>query len=592
MQPGFHFRRIPILRSSSFAVLLLAALLQFSTLHAQSFTPSTSAVTITSVVGGGGWGAVNLHNNTHSNVQLYLSLVGTDASAFSLSEHLVYLGGGPNDSIVDRGVRIDFSPIAYKVHHALLIATDSNGTQDTIQLTGNGIGAGLYIYVRGQNDSVPVGQRECNDIVIVNGDAKIPVTITSISLGSTNVDYWTTHFITLDSSKVSLPVTINPKDSIKLTWCFAPTSNGFYWADSLIVHFTSIVGIAQKEATFLAGRSNYALAPDSECVLIDRTALDTIDFGTISPGTATSKLITYTNPSSAEIIIDSFSISGADAAHFSVDGDLGLPHYIYYRDSSVHATGWFRTSISDNYRDFQATATIYTTVYGTAITTCNRTFVLRGHTSYIAPPDTTKFDLAPDSTESATITDSVVGCKAFEVRNNTASSIRIDTIYMKSGAHMRVYLMDTLPDTIPPGGVRHGYICVLDSSQSTFNDTLVIVTEHAIVAMQYPVHWQRQVHLGVHIAASVTAPTLSVYPNPSSGAVSIAYTGMHDAKLEILDVLGRTVQTLHSSGSAMNWNGHLASGELAAKGAYIARVTGINDRGQLVTQSGRIVIVR
>lgn len=542
---------------------------------------------MTAVVGSGSYAELDFTNHTHAVEQIYLTIEGADANAFGVADRMVYLGSGNAlDSIATRGIAVNFSPISYKIHHAILIATDSNGTKDTVALTGNGIGAGIYAYIGGQNDSVPVGKSECNDVVIMNADAKIPITITSLSLGTTDADDWTTKYITIDYSNITLPVTVNPKDSIKFRWCFTPLVKRFFYADSLIVKFTSITGIDQTSPVYLYGRSERATAPDSECVHIIGSSRDTLQFQTVSAGSTTGADVTFVNPTTAECYIDSLSITGPDAAHFKFYPNVTLPYAIYRQGDSVRIQANFLTNGSDGNRTFEATATVYTTLHDGSITSCDRSFALIGITRYVAPPDTVKLDLAPDSTEVADITDSTVGCKLIEIDNNTANPIRIDTLFMKSGAHLSARLYRTYPDTVTADGSTFAYICQLDSSQSSYDDTLVIVTEHALIANEYAIHWHAKALQAVSFAASTQALMLSANPNPSSGSMKFSFGGVHDATIQIMDLLGRVIAESRGVNSEFEWKGG------AAKGVYIARVTGLNAQRQAVTLSSRVVIVR
>ena len=82
---------------------------------------------------------------------------------------------------------------------------------------------------------------------------------------------------------------------------------------------------------------------------------------------------------------------------------------------------------------------------------------------------------------------------------------------------------------------------------------------------------------------------MSVYPNPSSGDVTIAYTleEMGEIKLEVLNQLGQHVRTLghdwtNSGAHTVSWDGSNSYQQPVANGLYIVRL--ITGNGQSLMQ--------
>ena len=82
-----------------------------------------------------------------------------------------------------------------------------------------------------------------------------------------------------------------------------------------------------------------------------------------------------------------------------------------------------------------------------------------------------------------------------------------------------------------------------------------------------------------------------LYPNPSSGSVTIEASDATVAKVEIFDEEGKLINTLQGSTVGV-WDGTASNGQPAANGTYIFRVTAKDKNGLLFTPAVKWEIVR
>jgi hypothetical protein len=79
--------------------------------------------------------------------------------------------------------------------------------------------------------------------------------------------------------------------------------------------------------------------------------------------------------------------------------------------------------------------------------------------------------------------------------------------------------------------------------------------------------------------ANTTLSALEVYPNPTSGEVTIGFEvhGEGEVNVEVLDLRGAVVRVVHrgklpAGAQRLRWDGHDAKGQPVASGNYLCRV--------------------
>ena len=97
-------------------------------------------------------------------------------------------------------------------------------------------------------------------------------------------------------------------------------------------------------------------------------------------------------------------------------------------------------------------------------------------------------------------------------------------------------------------------------------------------------------------AASVAAENavpmnVIILPNPTADRVEIRVDQARSANVEVFDLLGNVLQTMHGM-SILNWDGRDAAGAQLPSGVYIVRVTGTDVNGAGFRESRQLVIDR
>ena len=156
---------------------------------------------------------------------------------------------------------------------------------------------------------------------------------------------------------------------------------------------------------------------------------------------------------------------------------------------------------------------------------------------------------------------------------------------------MRMTLLtpdSSIPFILHNGASMKILLQLVDSTSNAHDDTLIITSEHALTSTMYHIHIGKTAGVSIAQIANVS---LTVNPNPSHGNVTVGITGMRNANVQVLDILGRVVAEATNVGSTWSWNG-MTGAQSAQNGTYILRAAGIGMNGKTMTESARFVISR
>jgi hypothetical protein len=76
---------------------------------------------------------------------------------------------------------------------------------------------------------------------------------------------------------------------------------------------------------------------------------------------------------------------------------------------------------------------------------------------------------------------------------------------------------------------------------------------------------------------------VSIYPNPSHGEITVALPGIHNAEIEVFDILGRVVAK-ETASEKWTWNSNKVAG------TFMLHVRGVNAAGESFQTYDRFII--
>src|SRR5204862_149012 len=127
----------------------------------------------------------------------------------------------------------------------------------------------------------------------------------------------------------------------------------------------------------------------------------------------------------------------------------------------------------------------------------------------------------------------------------------------------------------------------------TYPLDLLINFSNTLQSQKYTilVHYIFPSHAYVRMPLNASSINFTLNPNPATGEVVISLSSNINSTTEIYDLLGSLVFQKVVRGSWL-WNRESSSGELVASGEYIVRVLQTNEKGELVTASKRLMLLR
>jgi hypothetical protein len=223
----------------------------------------------------------------------------------------------------------------------------------------------------------------------------------------------------------------------------------------------------------------------------------------------------------------------------------------------------------------------------TAFTYCNEiTFTLPGIS---IPPtaDSISTALAAGSTDVlAMVSDNSVTTQTFHFSNTGMTNLKItgvDLLNKKSFAITDIQPSNTLPFILTPGQSMSVTISMTTTNNGVYYDEVIITAEQGIISMDFQLQGLRKDGtLGV-ANTSMQLQHSTIYPNPSHGGITVDISGIHNAKIEVLDLLGRVVTSATASDKWI-WDANVPAG------TYTVHLSGTDQSGKTFQSYDRFIV--
>jgi len=442
--------------------------------------------------------------------------------------------------------------------------------------------------------TLSIGQTECHTIFLQNTSTS-PYVINSVrSTYSQNKDFTVKPIPTL-------PTILLPGEIVSICdLCFSPVSQPPDTSSSSDFQLVINYAIGSNTGAFYASCNGFH-QPDT--LLRKPCATFSVDgdlFGPIIMDGDVSRTVTITSNRYDTLWVGNyFVISGADSNSFSFSG-ITFPYKLSPREVKTFTVTFSPRSNTKTvkYRDVAQLDLI--TVTQPPIDSNGYPIYYRGQcSSYnftlagVAIPPTdpnTPTDLTAGSTDVlAMISDNSVTSETFNFKNTGSTNLKITGVSLKNGksfAITNIAPSNTLPFTLAPDASMAVTVSMTTVNNGVYYDEVIITAEQGFISMNFELQGLRKdgVPAAVH-STPVASQHISIYPNPTQGDIQVAIPGIRDAKIEVLDVLGKVIATATAS-EMWNWK----SSEPA--GTYVVHVSGTDGSGKSFQSYDRFIIAK
>jgi Secretion system C-terminal sorting domain len=391
-------------------------------------------------------------------------------------------------------------------------------------------------------------------------------------------------------NSVSLPITIGSHDTTFWTFCFNAPNDTTLYIDTFTVqyhdaysHTRSVTRIVEAKAT--------------DPYIVTCYTLYASTFAVTNVGDTSYVHLYIRNGLPDAATLTGVHISGSGDGAFRVDS-ASFPTTIASDtyDSILLMFIPNRTSGTDN-DSYSATLTASFTTSDTA--ECHEATVSLSGSMPQACSDTATVNVDTTGTDDVDLAGDSVTYYAhrIDVINNSNATIIVTAVsWLDSSSHFLIsQVVPELPDTLAPGAGMGVIVHFYGDSGQTFYDTLALTIQNGRTwygGKPTPLSAPGMMYINVKgtstaATASVTtsavpnASNLLLYPNPSSGMVTMQLDGATNAAFEVMDILGNVIAS-HVGMGTWQWDA-TASG--LSNGTYFIRASS----GELVATK-RLVI--
>ncbi|MDP4200561.1 MAG: choice-of-anchor D domain-containing protein [Bacteroidota bacterium] len=540
---------------------------------------------------------VSIKNNTTGAVTISNLTITGDSNDFRLT------GSGSLQVAADSSasVTVCYTPTTASGEQHATLTFQFAGVTDTtlkgterVELNGSvegrlDLGDSIF-FLTTQNiefNNVLVGTTDCQAVRISNPTASV-VTIDSAAITGSSASSFTV------SGASMLQVAAHSTAFVNV--CFSPT-----------------VAMENQSATlelFATGTTG----PSRITISIDANAIDSLhnngeltncifvrhESGVIGPilrgGTDTSAIF-LTNRTNGSVTINGASISGSGSSAFSVSSSLPIT---IQSGGTAQLMVAFNPTTGTDRSSFGADITLNAT--GSAMT-CGPITV---HVEGVAVPgmlgnrDTSDIDLGAGLTGNGTKVIGIVNntgnacvIDTIMLVNTTSASIVVNQVILGQSTNFTLMNASSFPVTITPGSSLPAMVQVCNDppSGATATDPMFVATNQSIQPQTFQLQSVAAAAAGVIETIDPATINLAIMPNPTSDRVAIQLDQARSANVEIFDMLGNVLETLHGN-TSFNWDTRDAAGTSLPNGAYIVRVTGVDLAGQPFRTSKQLVIER
>jgi hypothetical protein len=401
--------------------------------------------------------------------------------------------------------------------------------------------------------TIGVGDTVCRTFTIYNW-ADTVATLTSFNMLQNSRFYL--------SNLPSLPLAINPSDSVQITVCFVASTEAGVNSSGYLTLYYSFGNWQMDGSVYLHGASESCFRASNDVIdfgYVVRDASETRSIYLVNMRNESTTVALSLNPTGQgfEILTSSpVTIAAYDTAEVEVRYNATGNSASYAKlvmdgangCGQVEAALVGRIDDSTNSNDSSAIAL------------------------YANEERTLDF-----------VGDSIHSTKRYTFYNNQHDPVKIVSVGLKIGTHFTITDIDpSNPEFTLDSGEVMGVTVEFDETPGTYTDTLVIATEDGYIAINFPIHAVINGKAGVGTSPSSVA-RMMVTPNPSSGPVNISITDANAASIEVLDIMGKRIARFDGS------NATLARNDLSA-GTYFVRASGVGVDRKPFVMTTRIVI--
>ncbi len=438
--------------------------------------------------------------------------------------------------------------------------------------------------------TLDIGQTECHTIFLQNVTATAYV-INSVTSSYNNQDFKI-------KAIPALPAILLPGEIVSITdLCFAPLSQPPDTAEDSYFQLTINYTVGSNSGQFYASCLGFHKADTllrKPCVAF---SINGDLFGPIIMDGDVSHTVTMQSNRRDTLWVGSAAqITGGDSLSFSIS-DITFPYKLSPLEARAFNVTYSPRSNTPNVK-FRAVAEL------SLIAFTSQPIDSNGHPIYYwgqcsgfnftlpgvaIPPtaDSIATALAAGSTDVlAMIGDNSVTTKTFHFTNTGTTNLKITAVSLKNGksfAITDIQPTSTLPFTLTPGQSMSVTIAMTTVSNGVYYDEVTITAEQALISMNFQLQGLRKnVPLGVHNTSAITSHA-TLYPNPTTGSITIAMPGIRNAKIEVLDILGNVITTTTASEL---WNYDCTE----PAGTYFVHISGTEASGKPFQSYDRFIV--
>jgi hypothetical protein len=551
--------------AAAVALFLGMLLLNVTSTFAQApFQVYPQQMTVTTGVGDPRTSAIFVYNYTNADMTLDISLTGADASYFQVDRQVTIMDQ-PGDSVTSNSFSLVFTPDLQRSYVAQVNVTDGSTTR-SLYVIGYGTMPQPIIYGN-TNFLTDYGTTACEELTIAN-QTNLPITLTSLEL-QTGEEF------AFGDPALTFPILLQPGETLPFGICFTPSRSTIF-IDSLLLGFQT-GGFSGTAVRGLYGVGNI---PVLSCAWVDGDST----FGPVGADETVLKTYTIFNSSGRTLEINA-GLNGDP--HFKILSP-SFPITLATGESKQVEVKFY--SGNDNMKQAFQTV-LYINGKDSADRVCSNGRQIYAWASYRDQPvDSTYYNLTGDEKEKLDI-DGEAGdtYRIFKFINTTTSNMTVKKVEMKKGEDFSARVLfnppdEELPIVLSPQEVMLVRIDLTNPEPGDYKDDLLIEVENAITMIEFAVE-------GTVGAANVaernaTVAHLAISENPARGAVCMTVADAREARIEIIDIMGRVIAT--NDGLTFNWNA--ATSE--ASQSYIVRASGIDENGLPYILSERLQVIR
>jgi hypothetical protein len=424
--------------------------------------------------------------------------------------------------------------------------------------------------VTGPYVAVDLGDTTCGTASVANTTTQ-PITITDVSFDANSGWFW--------SGLPSMPVTLEPGDSMTFLMCYAP-GNAYvspYQYAGINVSFTDSSGLtASTKGTATAivyGSCIVSLLPR-----LDSLKLDEVIFGGYVECSESFVMHQDTELAAGKGVMYQGGSVQILSPTLPMNVHVGDTVTIVFRvippamDSTIYGLGLYYGYIPLHLGE----CTALLSFEGTETDSVNNDLNLFTDQTGL---------MALTTTNSITV-------DTFWFDNNTTGNVLVTSVSLSNTTNFSLLgILPHSPNDSLTSGDKMAVIIQFDGDTNGFyHDSLIVVTENGWSAPVRNIFNLEAIRTeGVAGVSETPAPSsamLSVVPNPASGPVTITMNGVQKATIAIYDILGnRILSNPPLNNDAYEWD---HSGN--TNGVYFVRVSGIDANGTPFVMSKQIVL--